>query len=111
VVVTQTWSIAVAENRNRPPTITSTPRTVAAVGFEYRSSVTASDPDGDPLTFLLVEPVPGLSVNQATGVLSWVPEEDQVGSQTVAVLVHDGGGATRRSRSSSRCVRATTSRC
>jgi hypothetical protein len=51
-------------------------------------TITATDPDGDPVTFSASGLPPGLSINPATGVISGTPTDD--GTFTVVVLASDG---------------------
>lgn len=80
---------------NLPPSITSTPITSAVVGSAYSYTVIATDPNvGDVLTFSLTQAPTGMSINSATGVISWIPTALQTGSQNVTVQVMDKVGAT-----------------
>jgi N-acetylneuraminic acid mutarotase len=96
------WSVAVSDGRsgqsspvrqfstlNRPPIITSVPPTSARVGLELLYCVTATDEDGDQLSYDLVTPVAGMSVDSSTGMLRWTPSASQAGNQTVVVSVAD----------------------
>lgn len=82
---------------NRPPVITSTAPTTATVGVAYAYLVIASDPDGDTLGYALADAPQGMTITAGTGVLGWVPSDDQLGSRTFRVLVADerGGEATQ----------------
>ncbi len=89
---TQSFSITVtaAPPVNQPPSITSTPVTSAVVGGSYQYDVTANDPDGDTLTFSLTVAPAGMSIDSASGLITWVPSAGQVGSQSVTVRASDG---------------------
>ena len=52
---------------NHPPTITTTPPFVASVGLAYRYDADASDPEGDALTFALLESPAGMSIDPTIG--------------------------------------------
>ncbi|MCA8959133.1 MAG: putative Ig domain-containing protein, partial [Planctomycetes bacterium] len=80
------------DGTNRPPTITSLPITLAAVGTPYEATVIASDPDGDALLFSLDDGEPGLTIDPSTGLLSWIPGAVQLGERTIVVRVDDGRG-------------------
>ncbi|HRQ65461.1 MAG TPA: Ig-like domain-containing protein, partial [Xanthomonadaceae bacterium] len=89
---TQQFEIDVVGPLNRPPVITSTPSTTAFAGQLYQYLVEAEDPDGDVLSVLLPEAPAGMVLNEFSGLLSWVPEEGQVGTHAVRVEVIDGRG-------------------
>jgi len=75
---------------NQAPIITSTPITLAEVDGLYTYDVNATDPDGDTLTYSLdVKPI-GMTIDSATGVISWTPTTAQIGSESVTVKVSDG---------------------
>jgi RHS repeat-associated protein len=90
---TQTYSLTVTEGTaNALPVVTSTPVASATVGRPYSYQVTATDADGDALTFLLTSPPAGVTINSATGLLSWTPAETQIGEHDINVIVSDGRG-------------------
>ncbi|MEG5129330.1 putative Ig domain-containing protein [Microcoleus sp. ARI1-B5] len=78
---------------NRPPSISSDPRTTARTGSGYFYKLAATDPDGNPITFTLVGKPVGMSVD-ASGLVSWIPTAAQTGPQTVSVSASDGFGGT-----------------
>ncbi len=64
-------------------------------GTPYNYQLDATDPNlpNDTLSYSLVAPIPaGMTVNQATGLISWVPSSVQVGVSTVKARVTDAGG-------------------
>ena len=76
---------------NQSPTITSTPITTATVDVLYTYDVEATDPDsGDILTYSLTTSPSGMTIDSATGVISWTPTSDQIGDNNVTVKVSDG---------------------
>ncbi|EXI66571.1 MAG: Cell wall-associated polypeptide CWBP200 [Candidatus Accumulibacter adjunctus] len=78
---------------NHPPVITSTPVTTATVGQPYSYAAEAIDPDlGDVLTWSLLTAPSGMSIDPASGLVSWTPAVGQVGNPTVSVRVADQGG-------------------
>jgi hypothetical protein len=94
---------------NRSPSITSSftptgtldyPYPGAGAGIPYNFTVTANDPDGDPLTFGLVGAPEGMTIDPATGVIAWTPTAAQGGgfigifSFSAAVKDNKGGVAT-----------------
>jgi hypothetical protein len=78
---------------NRPPDLAEITDKTVAPGAELRFTATATDPDGDNLTFSLdPEQAPaGATINPQTGVFSWTPTAAQVGTFTVRVIVTDDG--------------------
>ncbi len=83
-------SVTVQKKVNRAPIITSTPITTATENQLYSYDVEATDPDGDALTYLLATQPSGMSVNSATGLITWTPDLTQAGSHNVVVEVSDG---------------------
>jgi bacillopeptidase F len=77
---------------NSPPLITSMPPTAATAGSLYTYAVTASDPEGDALSFSLDAAPNGMTIEAIGGVISWTPGGDQIGSHGVTVRVTDAGG-------------------
>jgi len=75
---------------NRPPVISGVPPTAATVGSFYSFAPTASDADGDPLTFVAVN-VPAWATLSASGVLSGTPALGDVRTfANIAIAVTDG---------------------
>ena len=88
----QTFTLsAVAGAANRPPTISSTPRTATRLGSSYMYVVEAADLDGDPLTYHLDTAPAGMAID-ARGLITWEPTAIQLGDHLVAVRVEDGRG-------------------
>ncbi|WP_257387797.1 putative Ig domain-containing protein, partial [Tahibacter caeni] len=87
------WLVTV-ERVGHAPVFTSTPVTVATKGKNYRYAVTASDADGDTLTYsLALQPSWGMTINASTGVISWPTVELTAGvSYAVTVRVDDNHG-------------------
>ncbi|HZU34488.1 MAG TPA: putative Ig domain-containing protein, partial [Gemmataceae bacterium] len=99
----QTYTLGVIQAPpNRPPVITSTPVVDANVNTSYTYQVTATDPDGtkpaDPtgetLTFSVVAGPKGLAIDPASGLVTWRPTADQLGTSQVSLQVSDGRGGT-----------------
>jgi hypothetical protein len=76
---------------NDPPNFTSSPVTTATVGQAYTYDVNAVDPDGTTVTFLLVTSPTGMTINTASGLISWTPVAGQEGPQNVTVRATDNG--------------------
>ncbi|MEK7351480.1 MAG: putative Ig domain-containing protein, partial [Nitrospirota bacterium] len=71
------------------PVINSTPILAATVGAAYSYGVTATDANGDTLTYSLTTAPAGMSINAATGLIAWVPAAGQMGANEVTVRVAD----------------------
>jgi hypothetical protein len=79
------------ELANRPPVISGTPATSIVEGQSYSFTPTASDPDGDPLTFSVSNRPSWATFNAATGRLSGTPGEGAVGDYpNIQIRVSDG---------------------
>jgi len=74
------------------PTIGGTPPTQAMVGAQYAFTPTASDPNGDTLTFSVTNMPSGWQFNTSTGRLSGTPTAAQAGStfSSIRISVSDG---------------------
>ena len=95
-VAEQSYTLsAIAAPPNRPPLITSVPVVDANVGSEYSYQVVATDPDGDELTYSIVEAPEGMAFDDAnTGQITWIPTASQLDIQSVTIQVEDGSGGT-----------------
>lgn len=93
LTATQAFVINVGVAGNRAPSITSTPITTATPGIAYSYDLDATDPDtGDVLTYSLTTAPSGMAIDPVTGLITWTPNTNQLGSQTVSVRVQDVGG-------------------
>jgi hypothetical protein len=89
------FSIKVNAPANRAPTISGNPLSslLALVGYNFQPS--ASDPDGDPLTFRIDNKPSWATFNTATGRLSGTPQLLDVGSfSNIVISVSDGQAST-----------------
>lgn len=78
-------------NTNRPPQFTAEmPDTTVAEGETLTFTYAATDPDGDPLTFSLVNPPANASIDANTGVFTFTPDYDQANTYNIVVEVSDG---------------------
>jgi RHS repeat-associated protein len=85
---------AIKDLPNQPPVFTSTPVVDANVNTPYTYQATATDPDGDPLTFSVVSGPQGLVIDPRSGLVSWTPTASQLGTDNVTLQVSDGRGGT-----------------
>ncbi len=84
------FSIAVSTT-NRPPTISGSPTTNAREGQAYSFVPTASDPDGNTLTFSITNRPAWATFSTATGALSGTPGTGTVGIYpNIVIRVSDG---------------------
>src|SRR5690606_1220322 len=87
------FSITVSgpEPQNRPPTISGRPATTVVQGNLYSFTPTASDPDGDDLTFKITNPPRWANFDEKTGRLSGTPGPNDVGTYSnIRISVTDG---------------------
>jgi|694.fasta_scaffold16546_2 RHS repeat-associated protein len=84
---TVTLTVNAADN-NQSPIFTSTPRTTTRIGSSYFYQVEATDPNGDALTYSLVNAPTGMTLEK--GLISWQSTAAQAGQQTVTIQASDG---------------------
>ncbi|MEQ8848076.1 putative Ig domain-containing protein [Botrimarina sp.] len=101
--VTFTVNVGAAE-ANLDPEINPNPNTDAIGDVLYEYQVIASDPNGDLLTYELVDPPEGMQIDPRRGLITWTPTDetpldpvedaniDILGSAEVTVRVNDGRG-------------------
>ena len=82
---------------NQPPIITSTPVLAVTEDTGYTYTLTATDADGDALTFSAVTIPSWATFVPATGVLSGTPDNGDVGSYSVELTVSDGQSTVTQS--------------
>ncbi len=75
---------------NHPPVITSTPIITATAEELYEDIVTAIDADNDTLIYSLLNYPAGMTIDSATGKISWIPAISQAGIHSIKVKVSDG---------------------
>jgi hypothetical protein len=86
-----TLTVSAAAATNRPPVISGSPATSATVGQAYSFTPGASDPDGQALTFSIVNKPSWATFNTATGRLSGTPAAANAGTYSgIAISVSDG---------------------
>jgi hypothetical protein len=76
---------------NRPPVLSSIGNKTVDEGATLTFTVTASDPDGNPLTYSISNLPSGASFSPSTRTFTWTPDYDQAGTyQDVHFSVSDG---------------------
>jgi hypothetical protein len=82
---------SVAAQANTAPKISGAPPTTATVGYWYNFVAAATDADGDPLKFSIVNKPGWLVFNTSSGRLSAVPTSANVGTYSnIVIKVSDG---------------------
>jgi hypothetical protein len=85
------FSIDVAKAANTAPSISGIPANSVAAGSPYSFKPSASDPDGQKLTFSIQNLPEWATFDTATGVLAGTPSESQAGTHSgIAISVSDG---------------------
>jgi hypothetical protein len=80
---------------NSPPVISGSPDTTLVVGAAWSFTPTASDPDGDTLTFSVTGAPSWMSFSSSTGRLSGTPTSAHVGVYSnIRISVSDGQATT-----------------
>jgi hypothetical protein len=80
---------------NQAPVINSTPRQITQLGGTYYYVIDTTDPNGDQLTYSLVNPPAGMTIKD--GLISWTPTAAQSGNNNVTLKVSDGNLTTTQS--------------
>jgi RNA polymerase sigma factor (sigma-70 family) len=78
----------------RPPQPGKVAMASAVVGQPYVYEAAVEDPDGDSVTFDLVQAPAGMTVDPQSGVVYWVPGPTQIGRHMVALRANDSYGGT-----------------
>ena len=87
------FTITVAEVPNTTPTISGTPPSSVMVSTAYSFTPSASDPDGDALTYSITNKPTWASFSGSTGRLSGAPGTSNVGTfANIVISVSDGKG-------------------
>lgn len=87
-------SLTAQSQANRGPTITGTQSGTGEEDKALTFTVVASDPDGDPLTYSVINPANGTLTAGANGVYMYTPKANFNGSDSFTVSVTDNKGAT-----------------
>ncbi|MGL6073447.1 MAG: FG-GAP-like repeat-containing protein [Fimbriiglobus sp.] len=91
---TQAFEIVVsAGSTNRPPVANTTPPTDASIGQALNYTFMATDPEGGVLTYSVARGPAGMTIDAATGRVTWTPAEADLGTVFVTLVARDAGGA------------------
>lgn len=88
------FSTSVLAPRNESPTFIAQPVTQAVSDEGYQYTASATDPNGDPLTYRLLQAPAGMTLDAQSGALSWTPAAGEAGTHPVSVQVADNRGGT-----------------
>jgi hypothetical protein len=77
---------------NAPPVFESSPTVMHVQERTYKITVKASDPDGDPISFLLKQPVEGATINSSTGEIDYIVPQNKKDAVTFLIAAQDGHG-------------------
>ena len=80
---------------NRAPAITGTPAATVVAGNAYCFRPTATDADGDTITFLIANKPAWASFSASTGELAGIPTRDQAGTYPSIVISASDGKASK----------------
>ena len=84
-------TVGSSSTANRAPVISGTPARSVNAGSAYSFRPTASDPDGNTLTYSIANRPSWATFNTATGQLSGTPSASQVGTySSITIRVSDG---------------------
>jgi len=78
---------------NSPPVVSSSLTDVTITGNHYSAKIQAEDPDGDQLTYALIEGPKGMTVDQRTGEIAWDFQTADTGMHTLSISVKDSDNA------------------
>ena len=81
-------------NTNRAPIIAGPGNKKVAANSTLSFTLKVVDPDGDTISYSAIGLPLGATFNSSTGVFSWTPTADQIGSYSVTLNVDDGNSAT-----------------
>ncbi|MGC8725002.1 MAG: beta strand repeat-containing protein [Thermoplasmata archaeon] len=90
-MASQNVSVQVVNN-NILPMITSQPNTKALAGSLYVYTPTTINPSNGPLAYMLTMAPYNMKINPSTGMVTWVPTENQVGINYVSITVTASNG-------------------
>jgi hypothetical protein len=82
---------------NSPPIITSEPVPRVEDG-KLTYALKAKDPDGDPIEYTLKNAPRGMTIEPATGLITWEFDEADIGEHVVEIIVTDSEGAKASQR-------------
>lgn len=91
---TESFFAVVGGSTNQAPVVDPVLDLPAQLNQLFTYKISASDSDGDSLTYNLVTSPAGMVIDSATGLISWSPTTNDLGYNDVTVSVNDGQGGT-----------------
>ena len=86
-----TWEFGdIDHTGNAPPTLSPIADATVSVGSLLSITVSASDPDNDPLAYYTIDRPTGATFDPLGRQLTWTPQTQDVGQHDVAFVVTDG---------------------
>jgi hypothetical protein len=90
-----TYDLQFLAPANQPPAFVTAPRVEVPAGKAYRYPARAADPDPtDTLTYSLLAGPSGMTVDPASGTVTWAPTAADAGTHGIVLGVRDSRGAT-----------------
>ena len=87
----QSFTIDVAQNQL--PVFSSEPNRIGNPNEAYTYDVEATDPEGTDITYSLRQDAPeGMTIDPDTGLIQWLPTDEQVGRLPITVFATDAEG-------------------
>ena len=77
----------VSQSVNNAPGFTISPPLLAKIGENYNLTLTANDPENDPISFDLINAPEGMTLEEDA--ITWIPEPNQTGSHPVLIYAID----------------------
>lgn len=81
-----------ADRQNLAPVFVSEPRVLSVAGLPYGYSARAEDPEGESVTYLLVDGPVGMTIGAASGLVEFMPGVADIGLHQVVVRATDPEG-------------------
>ena len=89
----QAFSVIVGTKANAPPSVTDVPEQTIRAGERFSYPISATDEDGDKMSFSVETGPPELVIN-STGMISWKPGKSDIGRHLIVIGVSDNDGKT-----------------
>ncbi|HBY56672.1 MAG TPA: hypothetical protein DEG96_02235 [Candidatus Atribacteria bacterium] len=75
---------------NQAPVIISDPISTVKENHLYSYQIEAKDPEGDRLTYFLALNPEGMGIDSENGLVTWIPNNNQIGVHQVIIEITDG---------------------